>query len=105
MEVQIKFYGNYRRLFPTPEVRFEVGEEVTPFDIVRSLGEQYGEQVRAALLVEKEGAIHLQAGIRIAVGEEIIDCTSDLQRPLTSKVPPASRPIEVFIFPPLMGGR
>lgn len=105
MEVQVKFYGNYRRLFPTPEVKFEVGEGATLFDVVRSLGEQYGEQVRAALLVEKDGKIRLQAGIRIAVGEEIIDCTSDLQQPLTNKVPHAPRPIEVFIFPPLMGGR
>lgn len=105
MEVQVKFYGNYRRLIPTSEVKLEVGDEVTPFDVVCSLCEQYGEKVRAALLAEKAGRTHLQAGIRIAVGEEIIDCTSDLQRPLTSKVQNSHRPIEVFIFPPLMGGR
>jgi molybdopterin converting factor small subunit len=105
MEVRVKFYGNYRRLLPTPEVRLEVGDGATPVDVVRSLGEQYGEKVRAALLAEKDGRTHLQAGIRIAVGEEIIDCTSDLQRPLTSTVQNSHRPIEVFIFPPLMGGR
>ncbi|MEW6296286.1 MAG: hypothetical protein AB1671_00910 [Thermodesulfobacteriota bacterium] len=105
MEVQVKFYGNYRRLFPTPEVKLEVGNQVTPFDVVCALCEQYGEKARAALLAEKEGKTRLQAGVRIAVGEEIIDCTSDLQQPLTSKVQHSHRPIEVFIFPPLMGGR
>jgi hypothetical protein len=86
-------------------VKLKVREEVTPFEVVCALCEQYGEKARAALLAEKEGSTHLQAGIRIAVGEEIIDCSCDLQRPLTRKVEQAHRPIEVFIFPPLMGGR
>lgn len=105
MEVRVKFYGNYRRLIDMPEVTLEVEEEATPLHVVRSLAGHCGEKLRAALLAEKGGRVRLQAGIRIAVGEEIIDCTSDLQRPLVRRANSSETPIEVFIFPPLMGGR
>jgi molybdopterin converting factor small subunit len=102
MEARVRFYGNYRRLVQAPEVSLEIADEATPLDLVRCLAARCGDQLRAVLLVEKDGSTRLQAGVRIAVGAEVIDFSSDLHQPLARG---AGRPIEVFIFPPLMGGR
>ncbi len=102
MKARVRFYGNYRRLMQASEVCVEIGDDATPLDLVRCLAAQCGEKLRAALLTEKNGCARLQAGIRIAIGAEVIDFASDLHQPLARD---AGKPIEVFIFPPLMGGR
>ena len=103
MEVRVKFYGNFRPLLGTSEVRVEVGEQSTPFDVVRLLAEQCGPKVRAALLVERDEKVRLQSGVRMAMGDEIIDFVSDLHKPFIEQMK-SSTPIELFIFPGLVGG-
>ena len=105
MFVTVRFYGSYRRLIDSPEVGLELDDDATALDLVRLLGERVGETLRAALLAEKERGMRLQSGVRIAVGDEVIDFASELQKPLITKGSGAPGPIRVFIFPPLMGGR
>jgi molybdopterin converting factor small subunit len=103
MEVSVRFYGNYRPLLKTSEVRLEVEEGASALDVLCSLGDQYGEKLRRALLSEKGGKARLQAGVRMAVGDEIVDFASDLSQPFI-KATNGSEPVELFIFPALVGG-
>lgn len=103
MVVTVRFYGNFRRLINTAEVGLEVADGATPLDLVNSLVERLGEKLRPALLADKEG--RLQAGVRIALGDEILDCASDLKQPLVRLAKGSETPIRLFMFTSLMGGR
>ena len=104
MQVTVRFYGNYRRLMNAPEVTLEVGADATPLAVVYALAGRYGEGLRAALLSEGRGAVRLKPGVRMAVGDEVIDSMADLEKPLALSAAKPATAIEVFVFPPLMGG-
>ncbi len=105
MDVRVRFFGNYRRLADSSQTVLKLASRATPIDVVRALGERYGESLRCALISEDEGFRRLRPGIRIAVGDEVIDCATDLDRPLYAIAPgPHETEIQVFIFPSLSGG-
>jgi molybdopterin converting factor small subunit len=104
VEVRVKFYGNYRRLVDGSEVTLELGEGANLLQLVASLAERCGERLRAALICEDRGGVRLQSGVRIALGEEIIDSAGDLRKPLPPSASRSERPIEVFVIPSIMGG-
>ena len=106
MEVMVRFFGNYRALVDSPELKLELDDgSATPIDVLRFLTERYGEKLRAALLADKAGGVRLKSGIRIAVGNDFLDFSSDLHTPLAKGSYGSGKPINVFIFPALMGGR
>lgn len=106
MQVTIRFFGNYRALIDSPQFTLELDEaRATPLNVLDALTERYGDRLRTALAVERAGEIHLKPGIRIAVADEIIDFSSDLRTPLVKGSCTSDKPIRVFIFPSLMGGR
>ncbi|HYB91981.1 MAG TPA: MoaD/ThiS family protein [Candidatus Binataceae bacterium] len=106
MQVSVRFFGNYRALVDSPQFTFEIAEEqATPLNVLDALTERYGEKMRTALIVNRGGEVRLKPGIKIAVGDEIIDFSSDLRTPLEKGSYTSEKPIRVFIFPSLMGGR
>ena len=106
MEVRVRFFGNYRALIDSPELTLELDDgPASPLDVLRFLTERYGEKLRAALVANKAGGVRLKSGIRIAVGDDFLDSNSDLRTPLTKGSYGSGKPINVFIFPALMGGR
>lgn len=106
MEVMVRFFGNYRALIDSPELTLELDDErATPLDVLRFLTERYGQKLRTALVADERGEARLRSGIRIAVGDEVIDFSSDLHTPLVKGSYALEKPIRVFIFPSLMGGR
>ncbi len=104
MNIRVRFFGNYRRLVDSPQTLLNLGERATPIDVVRSLAEIYGENLRSALITDRDGVIRLRPGIRIALGDEIIDCGSELTSPFHPIAAGRPSQIEVFIFPSLTGG-
>jgi hypothetical protein len=106
MQVGIRFFGNYRGLIDSPGLTVELDDErATVMDVLNLLTERAGDNLRSALLVERSGEVRLKAGIRIAVGDEMIDSTSDLRAPVVQGSYTSEKPIRIFIFPSLMGGR
>lgn len=106
MEVRVRFFGNYRALIDSPELTLELDDgPASPLDVLRFLTERYGEKLRAALVSDKARGVRLKSGIRIAVGDDFLDFNSDLRIPLTKGSYGSGKPINVFIFPALMGGR
>jgi molybdopterin converting factor small subunit len=106
MQVTVRFFGNYRALIDSPQFTLELDDErATPLDVLNSLTERYGSKLRTALVVDRGGQAYLKSGIRIAVGDEIIDFSSDLRSPVAKGSYAPGKPIKVFIFPSLMGGR
>ncbi len=104
MNIRVRFFGNYRRLVDSPQTFLNLREGATPIDVVGSLAEIYGENLRSALVTDRDGMVRLRPGIRIALGDEIIDCGSELTSPLQGMLPGRAPQIEVFIFPSLTGG-
>lgn len=104
MNVRVRFYGNYRRLTDSSQTVLALDSGATPIDVVRTLADRYGENLRTALMSEREGVARLRPGIRIAVGDEVIDCGAELNRPLRAVAAGSQAQIEVFIFPSLSGG-
>lgn len=104
MQARVRFYGNYRRFVREPEVILDLADAATALDLARGLVERCGEPLRATLLTEKNGTVRFQAGVRISVAGDIIDFSSDLDVPLMSHAETREVPIQVFVFPPLMGG-
>lgn len=104
MNIRVRFFGNYRRLVDSPQTFLTLNEGATAIDVVGSLTEIYGENLRSALLTDRDGVIRLRPGIRIALGDEIIDCGSELDHPLQAIFTSHPAQIEVFIFPSLTGG-
>ncbi len=104
MNIRVRFFGNYRRLFDSPQTFLNLSEGATPIDVVSSLAEIYGENLRSALVTDREGSVRLRPGIRIALGDEIIDCGCELTSPLPAACAGHAPEIEVFIFPSLTGG-
>jgi len=105
MEVRVRFFGNYRQLVNSSQIVLTLASEATPIDVVRMLGKSYGEGLRSALMSEHDGVVRLRPGIRIAIGDEVIDCAGDLDRPLCETAFGFDEAgIQVFIFPSLSGG-
>ncbi len=104
MNIRVRFFGNYRRLVDSPQTVLTLDDGASAIDVVGSLSAIYGENLRAALLTERAGVVRLRPGIRIALGDEIIDCGSELNRPLPGLAHAHPSQIEVFIFPSLTGG-
>lgn len=106
MQVTVRFFGNYRALIDSPQFTFELDDgQATPLQVLNMLTQRYGDRLRTALMVERAGEAHLKSGIRIAVGDEVIDFSSDLRTPLVKGSYTSEKPIGVFIFPALMGGK
>ena len=106
MEVRVRFFGNYRALIDSPELTLELEDgPASPLDVLRFLTERYGKKLRAALVSDKARGVRLKSGIRIAVGNDFLDFSSDLRAPLAKGSYGSGKPINVFIFPALMGGR
>lgn len=104
MNIRVRFFGNYRRLVDSPQTFLHLSEGATPIDVVGSLAEIYGENLRSALVSDRDGVVRLRPGIRIALGDEIIDCGSELNHPMQGMDGGRAPQIEVFIFPSLTGG-
>ena len=104
MELQVKFYGNYRQLIGRPETSVEVEPGFTLLDVLRALGAKHGVELRTALLAEVAGRVCLRAGVRIAVGEEVLDSADDLGAAPVNVADSRTSAIGVFIFPALGGG-
>lgn len=104
MNIRVRFFGNYRRLVDSPQTFLNLGAGATPIDVVDSLAEIYGKNLRSALMTDRDGVARLRPGIRIALGDEIIDCGSELNNPLQGISSAHDSQIEVFIFPSLTGG-
>lgn len=106
MQVTVRFFGNYRALVDSAQFTLELDEQpVTLLDLLNSLGARYGSKLRTALVIDRAGEAHLRSGIRVAIGDEIIDLSSDLRKPLGKDFHASDQPIRIFIFPALMGGR
>jgi molybdopterin converting factor small subunit len=104
LNVRVRFFGSYRRLVDSPETVLTLENGATPLDLVYTLAERYGEQLRSALLAEREGFVRLRPGIRIGLGDELLDCGAELDHPLRGISAGRDWQIEVFIFPSLTGG-
>ncbi len=104
MNIRVRFFGNYRRLVDSPETFLTLGDGAAPIDVVASLAGIYGESLRSALITDREGVLRLRPGIRIALGDEIVDCGSELSSPFRAISAVRPTQIEVFIFPSLTGG-
>lgn len=106
MEVRVRFFGNYRALIDSPELTLELdAASLSPLDVLRFLAQKYGEKLWMALVSDKAAEVRLKSGIRIAVGDDFLDFNSDLRTPLAKGFYRSGKPINVFVFPALMGGR
>ncbi len=106
MQVAVRFFGNYRALLDSAQLTLDFdADRATPLEVLNALGERFGSGLRTALLVDRGGEAHLKPGIRIAIGDEIIDSSADLRTLVLKRSSASDKPIRVFVFPSLMGGR
>ena len=92
MEAKVFFYGFLRELTGRSEVMVSVKEGATLQDLIDRLVEEFGEDLRENLGLERQGGSPL-----IMVGESDYRFAGGLEMKLKDKVP-------VYFIPPAAGG-